>query len=108
MVQLDKKRKKIFDFIKKTMDKYDIDRTDDDDIEWIFEDDTKPDINKLYEFNKEQLLSSDDKFIKYLLRTIKLIKNKKINNMDKESMVIFTTSGFCWSASGKFTIFNER
>jgi hypothetical protein len=99
-------RKKIFKFIKKNMTDYDIMRTDFED--WIFEGDDEPNLEKLYKLNKKKLLKCSDSMIDYLLHTIKLIKKQYIHNMDKESMVVFPTSGFCWNARGKFVIFNER
>jgi hypothetical protein len=51
---------------------------------------------------------SCDSFILWLIQLIKLIKEDKINNMDKESMVSFPTSGFCWNAKCEFIMFNER
>jgi hypothetical protein len=37
-----------------------------------------------------------------------MIQAGKIHNMDKESCVDFSTSGFCWNLESKLVIFNER
>jgi hypothetical protein len=105
MNQFDKKRKKIYNFIIQNLSEYDIERTDYE--EWIFDNDSEPNLQKLYKLNKQKLLEASDEFITYLLLTIKFIKQNKLHNMDKESMVSFPTSGF-WDAKGHFTLFNER
>ncbi len=44
----------------------------------------------------------------WLINLIKLIKKEKIFNMDKETMVDFDSSGFCWNKKRQLVIFNER
>ena len=69
---------------------YDIERTDFK--SWGFQDIDKCDSNMTI----------------WLINLIKLIKKQKIHNMDKETMVDFDSSGFCWNKDKKLVIFNER
>jgi hypothetical protein len=106
MPKFDTKRQKVFNFIKDKLNDYDVERTDFED--WVFSGDEEPNIEKIYALNKKKLLSCPDSFIDYLLYSIRLIKKEVIYNMDKESMIPFPTSGFCWNAKGNFIFFNER
>ena len=53
------------------------------------------------------LKNSDDDTIEHL-RIMKLLIEKGTMSMDKERMVPFRTSGFCFDTEGKIVIFNER
>jgi hypothetical protein len=88
-------------FIRGVITEYDIGRSDDGG-RW------QEDIEELYKLNDNMIDKSCDSFILWLIQLIKLIKEEKINNMDKEYMVSFPTSGFCWNAKCEFIIFNER
>ena len=98
---MENNRDYIKDFIRGVITEYDIKRVDDEDT-WI------EDIDELYELNDTMVDKSCDSFILWLVQLIKLIKDEKLNNMDKESMISFPTSGFCWNAKCEFIIFNER
>lgn len=98
---MNKYKKKIKNFIRETIDDYDIERTEFD--SWDFKS-----INELYKLNDKMVDTCDDALILWLAYLIKLIKQEKINNMDKESMVEFTTSGFCWNKNKELVLFNER
>jgi len=100
-IDIAKGKKIIKKFVKSTIDDYDIERTDMD--EWHFKD-----IDALYEFNDIIINNLDDTMVMWLCQLIKYIKKDKICNMDKETMVPFPTSGFCWNLEGKLVIFNER
>ena len=98
---MNKYKKEIKNFIRETIDDYDIERTDFD--SWKFKN-----INELYRLNDKMVDTSEDVLIIWLTYLIKLIKQEKVKNMDKESMVNFTTSGFCWNKDKELVLFNER
>jgi hypothetical protein len=86
-------------FIRNNINEYDIGRVGD---EWEIG------IDDLYQLNDNMVDNSDNSFILWLLELINLINNKQLNNMDKEDMICFPISGFCWNHKREFVIFNER
>ena len=70
-------------------------------------------IEELHEHNFQQIDKLNPKMIHKLLMLKSLIQDgvgedNKCRNMDKESMVPFRTSGFCFNKKGDLIIFNER
>jgi len=94
-------KNKIKEFIRKNISDNDIERTDFE--SWGFQD-----IDELYELNDKMVDKCDSNMTIWLINLIKLIKKQKIHNMDKETMVDFDSSGFCWNKDKKLVIFNER
>ena len=58
--------------------------------------------------NEEIIKALSQKEVNSLLILIDYISNNKICNMDKDDMIDFTSSGFCWNSHGKLVIFNEK
>jgi hypothetical protein len=54
MNQFDKNRKKIYNFIAQNLSDSDIERKDYE--EWIFYNDSEPNLQKLYKFNKQKFI----------------------------------------------------
>ena len=94
-------RKLIKDFVFSTMEEYDLER--DDEYELGFKT-----YNAFKKKNNEmiKLCTNDD--IIWLTGLIDRINNNKLRNMDKQYMIPFETSGFCWNKEGNLVIFNER
>ena len=88
-------------FVLKLMRKYDFERDHD---QWLG-------FKKFSEFRKKnkqmiELCSNSD--IDWLMELIKKINSNKIKNMDKDSMVPFDVSGFCWNNYNKLVIYNNN
>ena len=79
----------------------------DDDIKRV-NDEWKIGIDDLYQLNDNIVDNCDNSFISWLMDLIILINDKQLNNMDKEHMICFPISGFCWNYKHEFVIFNER
>ena len=94
-------RTTIKEFIRENISDYDIERADYE--SWNFQD-----IDELYELNDKMVDKCDSNMLIWLINLIKLIKKEKICNMDKEAMVDFDSSGFCWNKKRQLVIFNER
>ena len=58
--------------------------------------------------NEEIIKALSKKEVNWLLILIDNITIKKMSNMDKDDMIDFTSSGFCWNNDGKLVIFNEK
>jgi len=58
--------------------------------------------------NEEIIKALSKKEVNWLLILIDNITIKKMSNMDKDDMIDFTSSGFCWNSNGKLVIFNEK
>ena len=58
--------------------------------------------------NEEIIKALSKKEVNWLLILIDNITIKKMSNMDKDDMIDFTSSGFCWNSHGKLVIFNEK
>ena len=131
---MDNDMKKIYKFIVSNMDSYDLERSDNDNWKFKFvceeccasdcrcdydcDSDCDSDQHERDEspesiylnfcvFQKEKIKTLSKSEILELLVLMNLIQ-KGIGNMDKESMVVFNASGFCYDANGKLVIFNER
>ena len=101
----------IYDFIVSTFGKYDLDRYND-----RFRNDEERkqfgfDFGSMANFRavqKKFVDEANEKMIVKLEALMLLIKTDEVNLMDKESMVPFPASGFCFDTEGKLIVFNER
>ncbi len=115
-LQKNNKLKLIFDFITENMTSYDLSRNDDD-AKWKFVDEYDSDDDSDVEeelnydaFKKFQLVQLESLSEPELFNLVLLMNmiNNGISIMDKECMVAFDSSGFCFDKNGKLVIFNER
>ncbi len=91
-------RNQIKGFVCDNMTEYCLERRD-----WDFED-----IDEFYRWNSKIIdkLTQDQLNEAHII--MNMIKQKRLCNMDKESMADFSSSGFCYNKSRKMVIFNER
>lgn len=90
----------LIEFVKKNFSDYDIER--ENGPEYFGED-----INTIIENNTKIIKNMKDDGLIFLKSLMEEIKKGHLNNMDKECMVPFSTSGFVFHG-GKLIIFNER
>lgn len=105
-MSLSDKKEYIKNFIYKTMDDYSYERAEElgnDLNDWNFKS-----YDHFCKYNSKKVDKSKKKFINWLIQLSYMISQNKIGNMDKESMVVFNSSGFCWDKNGRFVIFNEQ
>ena len=109
---------KLLNFIKKNMYEDDYDRNGTRVNHWYDRDDTKnveteEDINDKIPYeefikNQELQINKLDNSVKdTLFDLIRMIEDNEIKLMDKESMLHFNCSGFCFDSKGKLILFNE-
>jgi hypothetical protein len=87
-------------FINDGIDEYELERITESDLNFKNYDDFK-------EFQTKHIESIDKKEINRLIVLINFIRSGMFI-MDKESMVAFESSGFCFNSDGKLIVFNER
>jgi hypothetical protein len=98
------KVKTVYAFIKRRFDDYDLERAKQRrEPEWDFKS-----IEKFYKHQKACLKKLDETSLDRLIMLMKMIQEGGMMNMDKESMVSFSTSGFFFDKEEKLTVFNER
>lgn len=95
-------QQRLYEYICDRMDSYDLERAESDDTNWNFED-----YVEFKKWQKKCLKSKSEKELERLLVLMELIEDG-IGNMDKESMAVFTASGFCFDKTGTLVIFSER
>lgn len=104
MASLIQRKQAIVDFIIKHFTVYDFERSNslnngDDGIYF-------GNYDELIEYQRKALEPMSEGQIASLEMLILMIPT--MNNMDKESMVVFETSGFVFNKNAKIVIFNER
>lgn len=119
MTTIAEKRDFLKSFIREGIDKRDLNRAEGDEyfLSKFRNDDDNDDlekvINRFLKFNDKCIDESSDDRIIFLHQLTRMINNGECQNMDKESMVSFTTSGFCFRKDNRsdkavLVVFNER
>lgn len=96
-------RKRIVAFVKNNFQKWDFERASDHER---IEEFGFASLKEMYAFNEKKILEADNDLL--MLMKLLMEMTGKVSLMDKESMVAFKASGFCFGKNGKFIIFNER
>ena len=107
----EEKREVLFNFIQKTFDEGDLERADgEEQEEWSFSEDK--DISVQYKvFLSQQKVFLNrlmGRELDRLLGIVFLIEDNGLCIMDKEDMVGWEASGFCFNKEGKLVIFHPR